>query len=164
MADQLLTAVSPSASSAPGSEARYVALNRSHGELHSVAPAPDRALGSQLDSDAVNFGCVREDIIPAAGDGKHETVAIVKTSQGSMKATSSHVPSAIGDVLHCTAECRESTASSLAADPLLTAATVHLLALVGILLVLGALWIALQGYRAARAGLRWCWRRCAHGY
>ncbi len=49
------------------------------------------------------------------------------------------------------------------ADQLLTAATAHLLALVGFLLVLGALWLALQGYRAARAGLPWCWRRCAHG-
>ncbi|MBN4938923.1 hypothetical protein JY409_12840 [Stenotrophomonas maltophilia] len=49
------------------------------------------------------------------------------------------------------------------ADQLLTAAMVHVFALVGLLLVLGALWIALQGYRAARAGLRWCWRRCAHG-
>ncbi|HGM6773284.1 TPA: hypothetical protein ACKQAW_003893 [Stenotrophomonas maltophilia] len=47
------------------------------------------------------------------------------------------------------------------ADQLLTAATVHLLALVGFLLVLGVLWIALQGYRTARAGLRWCWRRVA---
>ncbi|MDZ5841733.1 hypothetical protein U4I66_07765 [Stenotrophomonas maltophilia] len=47
------------------------------------------------------------------------------------------------------------------ADQLLTAAMVHVFALVGLLLVLGALWIALQGYRAARAGLRWCWRRCA---
>ncbi|MCU1021447.1 hypothetical protein [Stenotrophomonas maltophilia] len=46
-------------------------------------------------------------------------------------------------------------------NQLLNAATVHLLALVGILLVLGALWLALQGYRAARAGLRWCWRRTA---
>ncbi|HDS1648694.1 TPA: hypothetical protein QEL68_000378 [Stenotrophomonas maltophilia] len=45
------------------------------------------------------------------------------------------------------------------ADQLLTAAMVHVFALVGLLLVLGALWIALQGYRAARAGLRWCWRK-----
>ncbi|MDH2023625.1 hypothetical protein N5J29_12750 [Stenotrophomonas sp. GD03680] len=49
------------------------------------------------------------------------------------------------------------------ADQLLTAAMVHVFALAWFLLVLGALWIALQGYRAARNGLRWCWRRCAHG-
>lgn len=49
------------------------------------------------------------------------------------------------------------------ADQLLTAAMVHVFAGIGILLVLGALWLAMQACRAARAGLRWCWRRCAHG-
>lgn len=27
------------------------------------------------------------------------------------------------------------------------------------LLVAGAFWLARQAYRAARAGLRWCWRK-----
>ena len=49
------------------------------------------------------------------------------------------------------------------ADQLLTAAMVHVFALAGFLLTLGTLWLAMQAYRAARAGLRWCWRRCAHG-
>ncbi|WP_414615153.1 hypothetical protein [Stenotrophomonas pavanii] len=122
MADQLLTTASTSAPSALGGEARHVALNRSHAELHSVALAPDHTLGSQLDSDAVDFGCVRENVIHAAGDGQHEMVAIVETAQGSMKATGSHGPSAVGDLQHCTAECGNATASSLAAEQLLTAA------------------------------------------
>ncbi|WP_329767947.1 hypothetical protein [Stenotrophomonas muris] len=115
MADQLLTTASTSWRSAPGREARHVALNRSHAELHSVALAPDHALGSQLDSDAVDFGCVRENVIHAARDGQQEMVAIVETAQGSMKATSGHGPSAVGDLQHCTAECGKATASSLAA-------------------------------------------------
>lgn len=122
MADQLLTTGSTSAPSALGGETRHVALNRSHAELHSVALAPDHALGSQLDSDAVDFGCVRENVIRAARDGQHEMVAIVETAQGSMKATSGHGPSAVGDLQHCTAECGKATASSLAAEQLLTAA------------------------------------------
>ncbi|MCM2524371.1 hypothetical protein [Stenotrophomonas thermophila] len=122
MADQLLTTASTSAPSAPGREARHVALNRSHAELHSVALAPDHALGSQLDCDAVDFGCVRENVIHAARDGQHEMVAIVETAQGSMKATSGHGPGAVEDVVHCTAECGKSSASSVAADQLLTAA------------------------------------------
>lgn len=122
MADQLLTTASTSAPSALRGKARHVALNRSHAELHSVALAPDHALGSQLDCDAVDFGCVRENVIHAARDGQHEMVAIVETAQGSMKATSSHGPGAVGDVLHCTAECGKSSASNLAADQLPTAA------------------------------------------
>ncbi|MGE8252664.1 MAG: hypothetical protein ACN6RE_08385 [Stenotrophomonas sepilia] len=122
MADQLLMAISPSAPSALGGETRHVALNRSHAELHSVALAPDHTLGSQLDSDAVDFGCVRENVIHAAGDGQHEMVAIVETAQGSMKATGGHGPSAVGDLQHCTAECGKATASSLAAGSLPAAA------------------------------------------
>lgn len=49
------------------------------------------------------------------------------------------------------------------ADQLLTAAMVHVFAGIGILLVLGALWLLLQGYRATRRACAWCWRRCAHG-
>ncbi|NMT33383.1 hypothetical protein HGQ62_01810 [Stenotrophomonas maltophilia] len=122
MGDQLLTTASTSAPSALGREARYVALDRSHAKLHSVALAPDHALGSQLDSDAVDFGCVRENVIHAARDGQHEMVTIVETAQGSMKATSSHGPGAVGDVVHCTAECGTSSASSVAADQLRSAA------------------------------------------
>ncbi|MDA3306124.1 MULTISPECIES: hypothetical protein [Stenotrophomonas] len=122
MADQLPTTASTSTPSALGREAGHVALNRSHAELHSVALAPDHTLGSQLDSDAVDFGCVRENVIHAARDGQHEMVAIVETAQGSMKATSGHGPAAVGDVVHCTAECGTSSASSVAADQLLTAA------------------------------------------
>lgn len=125
MADQLLTTASTSAPSALRGKARHVALNRSHAELHSVALAPDHTLGSQLDSDAVDFGCVRENVIHAAGDGQHEMVAIVETAQGSMKATGSHGPSAVGDLQHCTAECGKATASSLAAGPLPIAAPVR---------------------------------------
>ncbi|MBH1826237.1 hypothetical protein I5W35_03685 [Stenotrophomonas maltophilia] len=125
MADQLLTTASTSAPSALRGKARHVALNRSHAELHSVALAPDHALGSQLDSDAVDFGCVRENLIHAARDGQHEMVAIVETAQGSMKATSGHGPGAVEDVLHCTAECGTSSASSVAADQLLTGALVR---------------------------------------
>lgn len=133
MADRLLTTASSSAPSAPGREARHVALNCSHAELHSVALAPDHALGSQLDCDAVDFGCVRENVIHAARDGQHEMVAIVETAQGSMKATSGHGPGAVEDVLHCTAECGKLSASSVAADQLLNAAIVHVFALAGFL-------------------------------
>ncbi|MBH1510790.1 hypothetical protein JAK70_01350 [Stenotrophomonas maltophilia] len=122
MADQLLTTASTSAPSAPGRETGHVALNRSHAELHSVALAPDHTLGSQLDSDAVDFGCVRENVIHTARDGQHEMVAIVETAQGSMKATSGHGPGAVGDVVHCTAECGKSSASSGAAEQLGTSA------------------------------------------
>ena len=95
MADQLLTTALPARLQRLG-KARHVALNRSHAELHSVALAPDHALGSQLDSDAVDFGCVRENVIHTARDGQHEMVAIVETAQGSMKATSGHGPGAVG--------------------------------------------------------------------
>lgn len=159
MADQLLTTGSTSAPSALGGETRHVALNRSHAELHSVALAPDHALGSQLDSDAVDFGCVRENVIHAAGDGQHEMVAIVETAQGSMKATGSHGPSAVGDLQHCTAECGKATASSLAAEQLLTAAMVHVFALAGFLAGIVTLWAISRACRAARNGRRWCWRK-----
>lgn len=122
MADQLLTTASTSTPSALGREAGHVALNRSHAELHSVALAPDHALGPQVDSDAVDFGCVRENVIHAALDGQHEMVAIVETAQGSMKATSGHGPGAVEDVMHCTTECGKASASSVAAEQLLTAA------------------------------------------
>jgi hypothetical protein len=163
MADQLLTTASTSAPSAPGREARHVALNGGHAELHSVALAPDHALGSQLDCDAVDFGCVRENVARAARDGQHEMVAIVETAQGSMKATSGHGPGAVGDVVHCTAECGTSSASSVAADQLLTAAMVHVFALAGFAEGIATLWAISRACRAERAGLRWCWRRCAHG-
>lgn len=45
------------------------------------------------------------------------------------------------------------------ADQLLTAAMVHVFALAGFLLTLSALWLAMQAFRAARAWLRWCWRK-----
>ncbi|WP_164092850.1 hypothetical protein [Stenotrophomonas maltophilia] len=163
IAGQLLTTASTSAPSALRGKARHVALNRSHAELHSVALAPDHALGSQLDSDAVDFGCVREDVIHAARDGQHEMVAIVETAQGSMKATSGHVRSAFGDVTHCTAERGKSSASSMAADQLLIAAMVHVFALAGFAAGIATLWAISRACRAERAGLRWCWRRCAHG-
>ncbi|ECH9271885.1 hypothetical protein AAP84_26175, partial [Salmonella enterica subsp. enterica] len=72
--------------------------------------------------DAVDFGYVRENVIHTARDGQHEMVAIVETAQGSMKATSGHGPGAVEDVLHCTAECGTSSASSVPAEQLLTAA------------------------------------------
>ncbi len=99
-----------------------MALNRSHAELHSVALAADQPFGSQLNFGSVDGSRVRENIVVAAGDGQHETVAIVITAQGSMKATSGHGPGAVGDVLHCTAECGKPSASSVAADQLITAA------------------------------------------
>lgn len=122
MAEQLLTADSLRLSSTLGLEAGHVALNRGHAELHSVALAADRPLGPQVNSDSVNGGRVREHLVVAAGDGQHEMVAIVETAQGSMEATSSHGPGAVGDLLHCTAECGKPSASSVVADQLLTAA------------------------------------------
>jgi len=47
------------------------------------------------------------------------------------------------------------------ADQLLSTALTWGSAISGFLLVLAGLWLLLQTYRAARAGLRWCWRRCA---
>ncbi|HGM6769884.1 TPA: hypothetical protein ACKQAW_000404 [Stenotrophomonas maltophilia] len=41
------------------------------------------------------------------------------------------------------------------ADQLLTAAMVHVFALAGI----ATLWAISRACRAARAGLRWCWRK-----
>jgi len=161
MADQLLTTAPTSPPSALSDKARHVALNRSHAELHSVALAPDHALGSQLDSDAVDFGCVRENVIHAARDGQHEMVAVVETAQGSMKATSGHGPGAVEDVLHSTAEWGKSSASNVAADQLLAAAMVHVFALVGFLAGIVTLWAISRACRAARAGLRWCRRRVA---
>ncbi|MFL0347896.1 DNA N-6-adenine-methyltransferase (Dam) [compost metagenome] len=49
------------------------------------------------------------------------------------------------------------------ADQLLTTALTWGIAGSLFLLVAGAFWLARQAYRAARAWLRWCWRRCAHG-
>jgi len=50
------------------------------------------------------------------------------------------------------------------ADQLLTTALTWGIAGSLFLMVAGAFWLAMQAYRAARAGLRWCWRRCAHGH
>lgn len=50
------------------------------------------------------------------------------------------------------------------ADQLLTAAMVHVFAMVGFLAGIATLWAisrACRAARAARAGLRWCWRRVA---
>lgn len=41
----------------------------------------------------------------------------------------------------------------------LSEAMIHVFALAGT----AALWAVSRACRAARAGLRWCWRRCAHG-
>ncbi|HFJ9664773.1 TPA: hypothetical protein ACG4NN_004447 [Stenotrophomonas maltophilia] len=49
------------------------------------------------------------------------------------------------------------------ANQLLTAAMVHVFALAGFLAGSATLWAISRACRAARAGLRWCWRRCAHG-
>jgi hypothetical protein len=49
------------------------------------------------------------------------------------------------------------------ADQLLTTALTWGIAGIGVLLVLAAFWLVRQACRAARTGLRWCWRRCAHG-
>lgn len=49
------------------------------------------------------------------------------------------------------------------ADQLLTAAMVHVFALAWFLAGIATLWAIRRACRAARAGLRWCWRRCAHG-
>jgi len=49
------------------------------------------------------------------------------------------------------------------ADQLLTAAMVRVFALAGFLAGIATLWAISRACRAARAGLRWCWRRCAHG-
>lgn len=45
------------------------------------------------------------------------------------------------------------------ADQLLTAAMVHVFALAGFLAGIATLWAISRACRAARAGLRWCWRR-----
>lgn len=45
------------------------------------------------------------------------------------------------------------------ADQLLTTALTWGIAGSLFLLVAGALWLTLQAYRAARAWLRWCWRK-----
>lgn len=122
MTDLLLTAAPTTAPSALRREARHVALNRCYAELHRVALAADQPFGSQLNFGSVNGSRVRENIVVAAADGQHEMVAVVETAQGSMKATSGHGPGAVGDVLHCTAECGKSSASSVAADQLRSAA------------------------------------------
>ncbi len=49
------------------------------------------------------------------------------------------------------------------ADQLLTAAMVHVFALAGFAAGIATLWAISRACRAARKGLRWCWRRCAHG-
>ncbi|WP_204303695.1 hypothetical protein [Stenotrophomonas maltophilia] len=49
------------------------------------------------------------------------------------------------------------------ADQLLTAAMVRLFALARFAAGITTLWAISRACRAARAGLRWCWRRCAHG-
>ncbi|WP_336324764.1 hypothetical protein [Stenotrophomonas muris] len=49
------------------------------------------------------------------------------------------------------------------ADQLLTAAMVHVFALAGFLAGIATLWAISRACRVARNGLRWCWRRCAHG-
>jgi len=52
---------------------------------------------------------------------------------------------------------------SAMADQLLTAAMVHVFALAGFAAGIATLWAISRACRAARNGLRWCWRRCAHG-
>lgn len=47
------------------------------------------------------------------------------------------------------------------ANQLLTAAMVHVLALAFFLAGIATLWTISRACRAARNGLRWCWRRCA---
>ncbi|HHA2761809.1 TPA: hypothetical protein ACOEQU_000119 [Stenotrophomonas maltophilia] len=49
------------------------------------------------------------------------------------------------------------------ADQLLTAAIVHVFALAGFAAGIATLWAISRACRAARNGLRWCWRRGAHG-
>lgn len=49
------------------------------------------------------------------------------------------------------------------ADQLLTAAMVHVFALAGFAAGTATLWAISRACRVARNGLRWCWRRCAHG-
>lgn len=49
------------------------------------------------------------------------------------------------------------------ADQLLTAALTWSIAGTGFLAGMGALWAISRACRAARNGLRWCWRRCARG-
>lgn len=49
------------------------------------------------------------------------------------------------------------------ADQLLTAAMVHVFALSGFLAGSAILWAISRACLVARNGLRWCWRRCAHG-
>ncbi|WP_235202840.1 hypothetical protein [Stenotrophomonas maltophilia] len=49
------------------------------------------------------------------------------------------------------------------ANQLLTAAMVHVFALAGFAAGIATLWAISRACRAARNGLRWCWRRCAHG-
>ena len=44
------------------------------------------------------------------------------------------------------------------ADQLLTAAMVHVFALAGFVAGIATLWAISRACRAARAGLRWCWR------
>lgn len=45
------------------------------------------------------------------------------------------------------------------ADQLLTAAMVHVLALAGFAAGIATLWAISRACRAARNGLRWCWRK-----
>ncbi|AYZ71316.1 hypothetical protein [Stenotrophomonas maltophilia] len=45
------------------------------------------------------------------------------------------------------------------ADQLLTAAMVHVFALAGFLAGIATLWAISRACRAARTGLRWCWRQ-----
>lgn len=47
------------------------------------------------------------------------------------------------------------------ADQLLTAAMVHVFALAGFAAGIATLWAISRACRAARNGLRWCWRRVA---
>lgn len=49
------------------------------------------------------------------------------------------------------------------ANQLLTAAMVHVFALAGFAAGIATLWAISRACRAARNGLRWCWRRGAHG-
>ncbi|QGL88380.1 hypothetical protein FEO91_08705 [Stenotrophomonas maltophilia] len=71
-----------------------------------------------------------------------------------MKATSGHGPGAVEDVLHCTAECGTSSASSVPAEQLLTAAMVHVFALAGFAAGIGTLWAISRACRSLHAVYR----------
>lgn len=98
--------------------------------------------------------------LPVAGVPTPRSLGIITTDSGAVW----HSPmaredwfSAMSSAPPMFAEDRPMT------DQLLTAAMVHVFALAGFAAGIATLWAISRACRAARNGLRWCWRRCAHG-